>query len=145
MISIFSDITYGATLLHTIHGRAQTVRIFICGSYCHYSEAIIGAMVFQITGVSIVCSTVCSSAGKIKYQISASLAFVRGNHRWPVDSPHKDPVKRKIFLSDDIMVEAYGVYEWLHGIAWDRAHILFPTTTERQLGSHTRFSETCHV
>ena len=30
-----------------------------------------------------------------KYQSSASLAIVRGIHRWPVKSPHKRPVTRK--------------------------------------------------
>ena len=34
---------------------------------------------------------------KRKYQSSASLAFVRGIHRWPVNSPHKRPVTRKNF------------------------------------------------
>ena len=49
-----------------------------------------GAMVSQIPGVSIVCSTVCWAADQRKHQRSASLAFVRGIHRrWPVDSPHK--------------------------------------------------------
>ena len=36
----------------------------------------------QVTGVSIVCSTVCSGADQRKYQSSASLAFVGGIHRW---------------------------------------------------------------
>ena len=42
---------------------------------------------FQITGVSLACLTVSSGADLIKHQSSASLAFVRGIHRWPVDSP----------------------------------------------------------
>ena len=45
------------------------------------------AMASQITSVWIVCSTVCSGGDKRKHQSSASLAFVRGIHRWPVDSP----------------------------------------------------------
>ena len=40
------------------------------------------AMVSQITGVSIVYSTVCSGADQGKNQCSASLAFVKGIHRW---------------------------------------------------------------
>ena len=40
---------------------------------------------FSITGVSIVCSTVCSGADK-KYQGSTSLDFVREIHRWPMES-----------------------------------------------------------
>ena len=39
------------------------------------------AMVSQITGISIDCSTVCS-ADQRRHQSSASLAFVRGIHRW---------------------------------------------------------------
>ena len=31
-----------------------------------------------------------------KHQSSASLAFVSGIHRWPVNSPHKGPVTRKM-------------------------------------------------
>ena len=46
-------------------------------------------MASQITGVSIVYSTVCSGADQRKHQSFASLAFVRGIHRWPVNSSHK--------------------------------------------------------
>ena len=50
----------------------------------HYSDVIMNLMASQITGVSIVYSTVCSGVDK-KNQRSASLAFVRGTHRSPVD------------------------------------------------------------
>ena len=63
----------------------------------HYSDVIMSAMASQITGVSIVYSTVCSGADKKKYQSSASLVFVRGIHRSPVNSPHKGPVTRAYF------------------------------------------------
>ena len=56
-----------------------------------------GAIKSQITGVSVVCSTVCSGADQRKHQRSAWLAFVRGILRWLVDSPHKGPVTRKCF------------------------------------------------
>ena len=59
------------------------------------------AIASQITGVSIVCSTVCSGADKRKHQSSASPAFVRGIHRSPVDSPHEGSVARKMFLFDN--------------------------------------------
>ena len=62
------------------------------------------SMVSQIAGVSIVCSTVCSGADIRKYQSSASLAFVRGIHRWPVDSLHKGPVTRRKFPFDDVII-----------------------------------------
>ena len=37
-----------------------------------------------------------------KHQSSASLAFVRGIHRWLVNSPHKGSVTRKMFSFDDV-------------------------------------------
>ena len=49
--------------------------------YIHYSDVIMSTMASQITGVSIVCSAVCSGAHQRKHQSSASLAFVRGIHR----------------------------------------------------------------
>ena len=45
----------------------------------------------------IVYSNVYSDADQRKHQSSASLAFVRGIHRGPVNSPHKWPVTRKCF------------------------------------------------
>ena len=61
----------------------------------HYSDIIMTAMVSQITSLTIVYSTVYSGADKRKYQSSASLAFVPGIQRWPVNSSHKWPVTRK--------------------------------------------------
>ena len=55
------------------------------------------AMASQITGVSSVCSTIGSGADQRVNQSSASLAFVGGINRWPVNSPHKRPVTRKMF------------------------------------------------
>ena len=57
-----------------------------------------------ITGVSIVYSTICSCADQRKHQSSASLAFVRGIHRWPVNSHHKGPVTRKMLPFDDVIM-----------------------------------------
>ena len=53
----------------------------------HYSDVIMGAMAYQITSLVIVYSTVYSGADQRKHQSSASLAFVSGIHRWPVNSP----------------------------------------------------------
>ena len=58
----------------------------------------------QIIDGSAVYSTVCSGADQRKSQSSASLAFVRGIHRWPVNSPHKGPVSRKVFPFDDVIM-----------------------------------------
>ena len=49
----------------------------------------------QITSLTIAYSTVYSDADQRKHQSSASLAFVRGIHRGPVNSLHKWPVPRK--------------------------------------------------
>ena len=70
----------------------------------HYSDVIMSAMASRITGVSLVCSTVCSDADQRKPQSSTPLAFVRGMPQWPVDSPHKGPVMRKMFPIDDVIV-----------------------------------------
>ena len=53
----------------------------------HYSDVIMSAMASQITCVSSVCTTVCSGGDQRKHHGSASPAFVRGIHWWPVDSP----------------------------------------------------------
>ena len=61
----------------------------------HYSGAIMDAMASQTTSITIVYSSVYSGADQRKHQSSASLAFVWGIHRWPVNSPHNGPVTRR--------------------------------------------------
>ena len=69
-----------------------------------YNDVKMGAVVSKITSLTIVYSTVYSGADQRKHQSSASLAFVRGIHRWPVNSPHKWPVTRKMFTFDDVIM-----------------------------------------
>ena len=59
-----------------------------------------GAIASQNTSLTIVYSTVYSGTDQRKHGSSASLAFVRGIHRWPVNSTHKGPVSRKMFPFD---------------------------------------------
>ena len=66
-------------------------------SSSHYNDVIISAMASQITSLTIVYSTVYSGVDQGKHQSSASLAFVWGIHRWPVNSRHKGSVTRKMF------------------------------------------------
>ena len=73
------------------------------------------AMASQTTGVSIVCSTVCSGADQRKHQSSASLAFARGIHRLSVDSHHKGPVTRKMFPFDDVIMNSVWPSYDAHG------------------------------
>ena len=76
----------------------------------HYSDVTMGAMASQNTSLTIVYITVYSGADQRKHQSSASLAFVRGIHRWPVNSPHKWPVTRKMFPFDDVIMECVYVF-----------------------------------
>ena len=77
-----------------------------------------GAIASQITSHTIVYSTVYSVADQRKHQSSASLAFVWGIHQGPVNSPHKWPVKRKMFPFDDVIMHiAYSG----HSPWWCRA------------------------
>ena len=84
-------------------------------------------MASQITCLTIVYSTVYSGADQRKHQSCASLAFVRGIHRWPVNSPHKGPVARKMYPFDDVIMDAHATgelkFKW-----WD--NLLF------QVGGH---------
>ena len=77
----------------------------------HYCDVIIGAMASQITSLTIVYLIVHSDADQRKHQSSASLAFVWGIHRSPVNSPHKWPVTRKMFPFDDVIMR---LEDWLH-------------------------------
>ena len=84
-------------------------------SVIHYNYVIMSVMASQITSLMIVYSTVYSGAYQRKHQSSASLTFVRGIHRWPVDSPHKGPVtwnvstwwRHHVIIAD---VEPFGAH-----------------------------------
>ena len=77
----------------------------------HYNDVIMSAMASQVTSLTIVYSTVYSGADQRKHQSSASLAFMRGIHRWPVNSPHKRPVMRKMFTFDDVII--FSIIHWV--------------------------------
>ena len=64
----------------------------------------------DVSNHQIVYSTVYSGTDQRKHQSSASLAFVRGIHRWPVNSPHKWPVTRKMFPFDDVIMCQFICY-----------------------------------
>ena len=70
----------------------------------HYRDVLMGTMASQITSLTIVYSNVDSGADQRKHQSSASLAFVRGIHRGPVNSPHKWSVTRKMCPFDDVIM-----------------------------------------
>ena len=74
-------------------------------SVMHYSDVIMGLMASQITSFTIVYSTAYSGPNQRKHQSSASLPFVRGIHRWPVNFPHKWPVTRQMFPFYDVNMD----------------------------------------
>ena len=70
-----------------------------------HSDVIVDAMASQITSLRIVCSTVYSGADQRKYhKVPRHWPFVRGIHRWPLNSPHKRTETRKMFPIDDVIV-----------------------------------------
>ena len=73
----------------------------------HYSDVIMNVMASQITSLMIVYSTVYSSADQRKHKSPASLAFVWKIRWWPVNSPHKGPVTRKLFPFDDVIMKIF--------------------------------------
>ena len=77
-----------------------------------YSDVMMSAMASQITSLTIVYSTVYSGADQRKHQSSASQAFVRGIHHWPVNFPHKGPVTRKAFPFNDVIMSHNDVMTW---------------------------------
>ena len=96
-------------------------------NFSHYCDAIMGTVASQITSLMIVYTTVYSDADQSKHHSSASLAFVWGIHRGPVNSPHKWPVTRKMFPFDDVIMENTKYFfrdnvvkkkEWKMGIAF---------------------------
>ena len=101
-ISIFPSVIW---LIHLRRHWTPCAYEYECvrGSHIwHHSYVIMSAMASQITSLTIVYSIADWGADQRKHQSSASLAFVRGIHRWPVNSPHKEPVTRKLFPFDDV-------------------------------------------
>ena len=94
----------------------------------HYSDVRVDAIASQITSLTIVYSNIYSSPDQSKHQSSASLAFVWGIHRRPVNSPHKWPVTRKMFPFDDVFMFP----TWLLVACWHHSH--------QPIGSHSRKS-----
>ena len=85
------------------------------------SQVIMSPIASQIASLAIVYASVWSGVNQRKHQSSASLAFVRGIHHWPVNSPHKWPVTRKMFPFDDVTM-CYNDVPW---VSW---HLKSSTT-----------------
>ena len=89
-------------LKHIANAQKISIRL---SRHIYCSAVIMSPMASQITSLTIVYSHFFfSGTDQRKHQSSASLAFVRGIHRWPVNSPHKGPVKRTMFPFDDVIM-----------------------------------------
>ena len=87
--------------------------------HIHYGDVIMDVLASQITSLAIVFSTVHSGADQRKHQSSASLAFVRGIHRRPVNSPHKWPVTRKMFPFDYVIMNwEFQLHIYIYICSW---------------------------
>ena len=92
---------------------------------------------------AIVYSTVNSRVDQRKHESSASLAFVRGIHRGPVNSPHKWPVTRKMFPFDDVIMRCVS---WSHWGGFPRLYFYLrqswnPVTRSCAFSSQTAYTE----
>ena len=91
----------------------------------HYNDVIMGTLASQITSLATVYSIVYYDADQRKHQSSASPAFVRGIHRWLVNSPHKGPVTRKMFLFDYVIM-CCSQQSYSYGWVWYFLHNFVP-------------------
>ena len=93
---------------YTSDNEGMSVRNFAEVFANHYGDVRMGAMASKITSLTVVYSIVYWGADQRRPQRSASLAFVWGIHRWPVNCPHKRPVTRKMFPFDDVIMHRLG-------------------------------------
>ena len=100
---IFESISVG-------HNENSSFVLSLCVILHHYCDVIMGAMASEITSLTIVYSTVYSGKDQRKHQSSVSLAFGRGIHWEPVNSPHKWPLTRRMSPFDDaiMILSPYG-------------------------------------
>ena len=103
-----SDVTRASWRLKWTAGNPSKASHYWTFLWRHYDDVIMSTIASQITSLTIVYSTIYSGANQSKHQSSASLAFVWGIHREPVNPPHKWPVTRKMFPFDDVIM----IYWW---------------------------------
>ena len=104
LLLLLSSLYHHYSFVFLFKSASQCLTLLVLGEINHYDDVIMGAMASQITSLTIVYSTVYSDADQRKHQSSASLAFVQGIHRGPVNSQHEWPVTRKMFPFDDVIM-----------------------------------------
>ena len=70
----------------------------------HFTDVIMNGKASQITSLTIVYATVYSRRRSKKTPMLRITGLCEGIHRWPVNSPHKWPVTRKMFSFDDVIL-----------------------------------------
>ena len=107
--------------------ESELLGVFV-NSLSHYDDVIMSSMASQITSLMIIYLTVYSGTDQRKHQSSASLAFVRGINREPVNSPHKWPVTRRMFPFDDVII-------WLNSMLhfWLLCSVQYRITLDRDI------------
>ena len=96
----------------------------------HYSDVMMRAMTSQITGVSIVSSIVCSDADKRKHQSSAS--------RWPMNSPPKGQVTRRLFPFDDVIMASEWILNFIYQL---QLNSLWPSDAKKRKGTESTLAQ----
>ena len=110
---------------HTWDNKNASFQSYLCGKGC-YNVISLQWRHNGCDGVSNhqphgCLSIVYWDADQREHESSVPLAFVWGIHRLPVNSPHKWPVTRKIFPSDDVILQCsfiprrpYVQSVWIH-------------------------------
>ena len=91
-------------IAHDVKHNDAHVMPLQCVKLKHCNDVIMTTVASQITSLMVVYWTVYSGTDQCKHQSSASLAFVWGIHRGPVNSVHKWPVTWKMFPFDDVIM-----------------------------------------
>ena len=99
--------TYITKAIVTAHIITKCRSKYLHDVFCYSGYMIIEHCDVLNHANSTVCSIFCSGAHHRNHQTSASLAFVRGKHRWPVSSPPKGPVPWTKLPNDDIIMYSY--------------------------------------
>ena len=95
----------------------------------HCSDVIMGTVATQITSQPasrLFSQPFIQAQIKENTKVPRNWPFVRGIHRWPVNSPHKGPVTRKLFPFDDVIMGTFSKREM---------HLSSPLVYSRYIGS----------
>ena len=99
-LQFISTHRYHTQLAHRIVGSPGKYAWIIF----HYCDVIMGTMASQITSLRLFTQPFIQAQIKENSKAPRYWPFVRGIHRWPVNSPHKGPVTRKMSPFDYVIM-----------------------------------------